>query len=95
MKVIKCLWKGKYISITELRQNATQCIQDLQKTKEKIIFINNKPQAVLIDFDQYEKIKNLLYTHIGTLHKDEITPEMLDQAHKIKNLGDNEFMNIH
>jgi len=49
----------------------------------------------LIDFDQYEKIKNLLYTHIGTLRKDEITPEMLDQAHKIKNLDDNEFMNIH
>jgi len=89
------MWKSKYISITELRQNATQCIQDLQKIKEKIIFINNKPQAVLIDFDQYEKIKNLLYTHIGTLRKDEITPEMLDQAHKIKNLDDNEFMNIH
>jgi hypothetical protein len=48
----------------------------------------------LIDFDQYEKIKDLLYTHIGTLHKDEITPEMINQAQKINNLDDNEFINI-
>lgn len=88
------MWKEKYLSITELRQNATQCIQDLQKTKEKIIFINNKPQAVLIDFDQYEKIKNLLYTHIWTLDQDEITDEMLDQVQEIKNLHNSEFINI-
>ena len=88
------MWRENYLSITDLRQNATKCIQDLTKTKEKIIFINNKPQAVLIDFDQYEKIKKLLYTKVWTLNNGNITDDMLQEAKKIKTLNDAEFINI-
>ena len=46
------------ISITDIRQNATNCIKELKKTWDKIIFKNNKPTAVLVDFNKYEKLVN-------------------------------------
>ena len=45
-----------FISITDMRQNATNCIKDLSTSWDKIIFKNNKPTAVLVDFQRYEKM---------------------------------------
>ncbi len=88
------MWREKYLSITELRQNATKCIHDLASTKEKIIFINNKPQAVLVDFNQYEKMKELLYIQVWTLDINQINDDMVHEAKKVKDLDDSEFINI-
>jgi len=46
----------KVISISDLRTNATKIINDLPKSNEKYIFVHNKPKAVLIDIDLYEKM---------------------------------------
>lgn len=46
------------ISITELRQNASQIIEKL-KNADKIVIIHNKPKAALIDIEEYERYKKL------------------------------------
>lgn len=47
---------NNFVSITDIRQNATTYINDLKKSWDKIIFRNNKPTAVLVDFNRYEKL---------------------------------------
>ena len=50
--------KDKFISITDMRKNATCYIDSLASTWDKIIFKNNKPTAVLVDFNRYENMLN-------------------------------------
>jgi len=47
---------NNFVSITDIRQNATTYINELKNTGDTIIFRNNKPTAVLIDFARYEKL---------------------------------------
>ena len=42
------------ISITDLKKNMNAYVKDLWK--EKIIFVKNKPVAVLMDINKYEKL---------------------------------------
>ena len=52
-------WKSSsFISISEVRKNFSWVIDSLSEQGEKIIFRNNKPTAVLVDFTFYEKIQN-------------------------------------
>ena len=44
--------KDQCISVTELKKNANTYLKSLDK--EKIIFVNNKPIAVLMNIDDYE-----------------------------------------
>lgn len=46
----------KFISITDMRKNASQYIGSLSTTGEKWIFVNNKPRAVLMDIAAYERL---------------------------------------
>jgi len=45
-----------FVSITDIRKNTSFVIDWLKKDKEKIIFKNNKPTAILIDFKYYEEL---------------------------------------
>jgi len=51
---------NNFVSITDIRQNATTYINDLERSWDKIIFRNNKPTAVLVDFGRYERLTNNL-----------------------------------
>jgi prevent-host-death family protein len=42
------------VSVTDLKKDMNAIIKDLRK--EKIIFVNNTPVAVLMDVRKYEKI---------------------------------------
>ncbi|MCH2188853.1 type II toxin-antitoxin system Phd/YefM family antitoxin [Candidatus Gracilibacteria bacterium] len=44
-----------FISVTDVRKDISHLIASLKQDKQKIIFKNNKPTAVLIDFELYEK----------------------------------------
>lgn len=46
--------KEQCVSVTELKKNANEYMKNMKEPK--IIFVNNKPKAVLIEFDQYQKI---------------------------------------
>lgn len=59
------------ISITDIRQNATSCIDKLPQTGDKIIFKNNKPQAALVDFQRYKKMLEKINSDIEPLYGSE------------------------
>lgn len=42
------------ISITDLRTKTKECLEGLWK-QEKYVFVNNKPVAVLMDVEMFEK----------------------------------------
>ena len=42
------------VSVTDLKKNMNAYVKDLRK--DKIIFVNNAPVAVLIDIKKYEKM---------------------------------------
>ena len=42
------------VSVTDLKKNMNAYVKDLRK--DKIIFVNNSPVAVLIDIKKYEKM---------------------------------------
>ncbi len=46
--------KEQCISVTDLRKNASTYLGALKKPK--YIFVNNKPKAVLMNIDDYEKL---------------------------------------
>lgn len=46
----------KFISITDIRKNASFYINNIGSTGERLIFVNNKPKAVLIDIKVYENL---------------------------------------
>lgn len=46
--------KNQCISITDLKRNASSLIKTLKKDGSKIIFVNNKPIAVLSDIDNFD-----------------------------------------
>jgi len=68
--------KEQCISITDLRKNATTYLGSLKKPK--YIFVNNKPKAVLMDIDEYEKLNNALLFDTPTRPKD-----ILDEYKKV------------
>ena len=57
------------VSVTDLKKNMNAYVKDLKK--DKIIFVNNAPVAVLIDIKKYEKIMhegNFLNIWVETQH---------------------------
>ncbi len=56
---------SNFISVTDMRKDISQIMEALKIDKQKIIFKNNKPTAVLVDFEMFEKITDeygVLYT---------------------------------
>ena len=48
------MFTDQCISVTDLKKNMNAYVKDLRK--DKIIFVNNSPVAVLMDVKKYEKI---------------------------------------
>ena len=46
----------RFVSITDIRKNASFYINNISSTGERLIFVNNKPKAVLIDIKMYEEL---------------------------------------
>lgn len=57
------------ISVTDLKKNMNSYVKDLKR--DKIIFVNNTPVAVLMDVKKYEKMmheSNFLNIWVETHH---------------------------
>lgn len=66
------------ISVTDLKKNANAYIQDL--AVPKFIFVNNKPTAVLLDIDVYEKEHEW---YVDFVFDPPVSPKkILDEYHK-------------
>jgi len=68
------------ISITDLKKNMNAYVKDLWK--EKIIFVKNKPVAVLMDVNKYEEITGNDNIFDVTFDHPISPREILDAYHK-------------
>jgi len=73
--------RDQCVSVTELRTKTKVCLEGLGK-KPKYIFINNKPIAVLVDFDYYEE--KLMGPQLIELKKNEAERKLLHTEENIK-----------
>ena len=48
------MFTDQCVSVTDLKKNMNAYVKDLRK--DKIIFVNNAPVAVLLDIKKYEKM---------------------------------------
>lgn len=79
------------ISVTDLRTNTKQCLDKL-KEGEKYIFINNKPKAVLMDIEFYEKFFGGYV--LKELPAEEVTDNLRKKAEKVRKMKSSEFVNL-
>lgn len=79
------------ISVTDLRTNTKQCLDKL-KDGEKYIFINNKPKAVLMDIEFYEKF--FVGYVLKELPENEVDDDLREKADKVRKMKSSEFMNL-
>ncbi|MBI5413598.1 hypothetical protein HZA42_04590 [Candidatus Peregrinibacteria bacterium] len=80
------------ISVTELRTNTQDCLENLEK-EPKYIFINNRPIAVLLDINVYEA--NFMKPELVELETDEVDENLLKQAKQAKKIKKSDLINIH
>lgn len=45
-----------FISTSELQKNTKKCFEWLDKIGKKVILSNNKPRAILISVDEYDRL---------------------------------------
>lgn len=72
--------KERCISITDLRINTKACLERL-KDGEKYVFVNNKPKAVIVDIEVFEK---LVLPQFHEFPAEEVTPELKAKIQKSK-----------
>lgn len=83
--------RNQFISVTELRMHTKKSLENLERG-EKYILVNNKPKAVLIDFDVYEKLKNNAVLH--ELPEAQLTSEILSKAKLVRKLPKAKLENL-
>ncbi len=81
------------ISITDLRQTATSIIKWLKKTGDQVVFINNKPSAVLISYEEYQKLTEWPVS-LHEFSYDKLSPADQKLVKEIKGLPDSEFVDL-
>ncbi len=89
------MFQDQCISITELRVNTKKNIDDVVN-HEKYVFINNKPKAVILDINVYEKMKkqNTSNLEFIELSSEEVSSEVVDLMKETKKMSSSEFINI-
>lgn len=54
------LERESIFSATDIMKNFTECRNKTKQYKKSIIFKNNKPDLVMVDYDAYEELMNQL-----------------------------------
>lgn len=86
------MFQDQCISVTELRTNTKDCLENLEK-EPKYIFINNRPIAVLLDINAYEA--HFMKPELLELEQDEVDENLLKQAKQAKKSKKSDLINIH
>ena len=83
------------VSISELKKSPSQVIKSLQKDKMKYIFVNNKPQAMIIDFEMWSElgIDNAL-VDFWIISKNNISDDAATQLNAAKNTKKSDFIDF-
>lgn len=60
-----------FVSVTELQKKTKHTLWDINRTRRKIILLNNKPKAVLLSLDEFEELSSKSLNDIPTVIPDE------------------------
>lgn len=66
------------VSVTELSKNTSRIIHRAPQVGAQYIFVNNKPQAVILSMQQYEKFEKDEKVEFGTTLFETLSPEAQD-----------------
>ena len=81
------------ISISELKRSPSQIIKSLARDKKKFIFVNNKPKAMILDFDLCEQLGITdEYVDFGIMDKADLSAEARIQFEESEKLDKSEFI---
>lgn len=81
------------ISISELKRSPAQIIKSLARDKKKFIFVNNKPKAMILDFELCEQLGITdEFVEFGIMDKAELSPEARIQFEESEKLDKSEFI---
>jgi hypothetical protein len=81
------------ISVTELAKNTSGIIKRAITFGTQYIFVNNKPQAVILSMKEYEAYeKNRV--EFGYVHPSELSEDTLSMIDRAKKLSKKEFIDL-
>lgn len=83
--------KDQCISVTDLRTKTKQCLKEIEK-EPKYIFINNKPIAVIINIDDYER--HFSQYDLLELNQSEVSPELQKEADMARKTSKKDLIDI-
>jgi PHD/YefM family antitoxin component YafN of YafNO toxin-antitoxin module len=83
--------QDQFISVTDLRTKTKDALSGLTD-QHKFIFMNNKPVAVLISVEEYDK--HFVTPQLRQLEDHEITPELRKLAEETINMDESELVDI-
>lgn len=81
----------KCISVTDLRLKTKECLTNLEEG-ERYIFVNNKPTAVLVDINIFEKLQSPI--ELREMPANEISLTLKSKVENAKKLSTSSFINI-
>ncbi|MDD2745161.1 MAG: type II toxin-antitoxin system prevent-host-death family antitoxin [Candidatus Gracilibacteria bacterium] len=81
------------ISVTELAKNTSGIIRRANASGVQYVFVNNKPQAVILSMQEYEALENAK-VEFGTVDPKELSAETLAMYHHAKTLPKESFIDL-
>ena len=83
------------ISISELKKSPSQIIKSLARDKKKFIFVNNKPKAMILDFELCEQLGITdEFVEFGIVDRSSLSAETLKQIEEAEKLDPSEFIDF-
>jgi hypothetical protein len=85
------MFQDRCVSITDLRTRTKECLSSLEK-KPKYVFVNNKPVAVLLGIQDFERSFDPIDFH--QLSKQEVSPALLHAATRARKTKKQDLVNL-
>ena len=81
------------ISVTELSKNTSWIIRRAGATGVQYVFVNNKPQAVILSMQEYEALENRMI-EFEVVHPDELSEDTRNMYNRAKKLPKEAFIDL-
>ncbi len=75
---------SQVVSISDLRTHRKKVLTSLSKEGSKYIFVNNKPKAILLSCEEYERLKDIADAFAFDPERTQVTAKNKDAYKKAK-----------
>jgi hypothetical protein len=81
------------VSVTELAKNTSGIIRRSSEVGTQYVFVNNKPQAVILSMEQYEIFENMI-VEFGETERQNLSTDTQTMYDKAKKLPKDAFIDF-